>query len=382
MAKRKKYPKLPNGYGSIKYLGKGRRNPYGVYPPCKEFTLDGAPVTLKAICYVDDWMKGFAVLTAYKAGTYVTGMERELVSVKTDKVADGALVQRILADYNQASGKIVEKKKTFSEVYQEFYANKYERDKSRKYSKSTIRSTKAAYKNCSILHEKAFVDLRYQELQQVLDDCPLKHASHELILSLMHQMYEYAIDRDLVDKDYSTPLKINIVDDDDHGVPFTCDELRKLWDHKEDPTIEMLLIMCYSGFRIVEYKGLEVNLSEKYFKGGVKTKSGMNRIVPIHSSVFQLVQCRMNRLGVLLPTTPEAFRHDMYSALESIGIIKHTPHDCRHTFSMLCEHYSVSENDRKRMLGHSFGGDVTNGVYGHRTLEDLRVQIEKIKVCC
>ena len=67
MAKRKKYPKLPNGYGSIKYLGKGRRNPYGVYPPVVEFTLEGVPVGRKALCYVDDWMKGFAVLTAYKA---------------------------------------------------------------------------------------------------------------------------------------------------------------------------------------------------------------------------------------------------------------------------------------------------------------------------
>ena len=36
MAKRKKYPRLPNGYGQIRYLGKGRRNPYGVYPPSEE----------------------------------------------------------------------------------------------------------------------------------------------------------------------------------------------------------------------------------------------------------------------------------------------------------------------------------------------------------
>lgn len=32
------------------------------------------------------------------------------------------------------------------------------------------------------------------------------------------------------------------------------------------------------------------------------------------------------------------------------------------------------------MLGHSFGSDVTNGVYGHRTLEELRAEIEKIEV--
>ena len=83
MAKRKKYPKLPNGFGSIKFLGKGRRNPYAVHPPTKEFTLDGVPVTPKALCYVDDWMKGFAVLTAYHAGTYKPGMELDLADLAT-----------------------------------------------------------------------------------------------------------------------------------------------------------------------------------------------------------------------------------------------------------------------------------------------------------
>ena len=67
MARRKKYQKLPNGYGSIRYLGAGRRNPYGVYPPVKEFDDDGRAVGRKAICYVDSWLKGFAVLTAYHA---------------------------------------------------------------------------------------------------------------------------------------------------------------------------------------------------------------------------------------------------------------------------------------------------------------------------
>ncbi len=74
-------------------------------------------------------------------------------------------------------------------------------------------------------------------------------------------------------------------------------------------------------------------------------------------------------------------REDMYISLEAIGIPKHTPHDCRHTFSRLCEKFKVEDNDRKRMLGHSFGSDITNRIYGHRTLEDLRVEIEKIKIC-
>lgn len=97
MARRKKYPKLPNGYGSIKYLGKGRRNPYAVHPPTTEFTLDGVPKTPKALCYVDNWMKGFAVLTAYHAGNYTPELLQELAELPSD--SDTGIIERILADF-------------------------------------------------------------------------------------------------------------------------------------------------------------------------------------------------------------------------------------------------------------------------------------------
>lgn len=71
----------------------------------------------------------------------------------------------------------------------------------------------------------------------------------------------------------------------------------------------------------------------------------------------------------------------MSDKLDALNLPRHTPHDCRHTFAWLCEKYGVSENDRKRMLGHSFKNDITNAVYGHRTVEELRAEIEKIKVC-
>ena len=142
--------------------------------------------------------------------------------------------------------------------------------------------------------------------------------------------------------------------------------------------------MCYSGFRVSAYvqPDFETNLEEGYFKGGIKTESGRNRIVPIHSAIRPLVE------SMMVDGTPvwfagksvSQFRRDMKAALRRLGIKEKSPHSCRHTFSRLCESYGVREADRKRMLGHSFGNDITNGVYGHRTLEELRTEIEKIKI--
>ncbi len=381
MPKRKKYPKLPNGYGSIRFLGKGRRNPYAVHPPTTEFTLDGTPKMPKAICYVSDYMTGFAVLTAYNAGNYYPGYEKTVSG--NSGASEGNIMQRILADYNltkAADEKLETKKETFSDVFQMFFDWKFNQDQSRHYSKSSRNSTLAAFKNCSALHDLTFSDLRHQDMQDVIDRCPLKHSSKELIVSLFHQMYKYAEIYELCDRDHSAHVRINTEDDDEHGIPFSEEELRILWAHKDNSVVGFILIMCYSGYRIKAYDTMEVNLEEKYFKGGVKTASSKDRIVPIHSAILPLVSARIATFGRIADKSPDAFRNAMYDALSALGIEKHTPHDCRHTFSSLCEKYGVNENDRKRMLGHSFGGDITNQVYGHRDVEDLRAEIEKIKV--
>ena len=84
MPRRKKHSRLPNGYGSIRYLGKNRKNPYAVHPPAN---IDGDRPA--ALCYVDDWMKGFIILTAYKAGTYKPGMEKDLQALSADDKGSG-----------------------------------------------------------------------------------------------------------------------------------------------------------------------------------------------------------------------------------------------------------------------------------------------------
>lgn len=380
--KRKKYPKLPQGFGSIRYLGADRRNCYAVHPPATVDEL-GNTVRPPAICYVDDYVKGFAVLTAYKAGTYKPGMEKELgIAPTTD--AD-ALLSRILADYNTFKG--VEdkhpeiKKLTFTEVYEQFYKWKFSDGK---LTQSSIRSYKAAYNRCKNIHDRIFEELKAPDLQNVIDTCDLKHASLEMILVLFKQMYKYAIFAEIVSEDKSRFVRIKSADDDEHGVPFSESDLEILWKHSDDEEVQMILIMIYSGWRISELNGLKIDFKNNSFCGGVKTAAGKNRIVPIHPAILDFVKKRLDSFGRLIPSTNTYYRSNcFYPTLIKLGLEgnpRHTPHDCRHTFSMLCEKYGVKENDRKRMMGHSFGSDITNSVYGHRSLEELRAEIEKIKV--
>ena len=383
MPKRKKHPRLPNSFGSIRFLGKNRKNPYAVHPPCTEISEAGDYVRPKALCYVRDWYVGFSVLMSYHAGTYQQGTEEQLQQQREQSTADlDAFCRRILADFvshsrieNENTGK------TFSEVYEEFYEWKYGENAAKQFSDASKKSTRAAYKHCSSLYHRKINEITIDELQACINSCHSKEATLENIKSLFLQMYNFSLPRKYCDVPIGGYVVIpSSAEKDEHGISFSDADLATIWKHRNDNEIaEMLVIMCYSGMRINEYKITKVDLDNMQFIGGLKSEAGKNRVVPIHSAIMGLVVKRMQRYGELLPTKTATFRIHMTKYLLQIGITqKYTPHDCRHTFSALCERYRVNENDRKRMLGHGFGSDVTNAVYGHRTLEDLRREIEKI----
>lgn len=57
--------------------------------------------------------------------------------------------------------------------------------------------------------------------------------------------------------------------------------------------------------------------------------------------------------------------------------LKHRPHETRHTFITKAKAYNIDESILKLIVGHSIE-DITEKVYTHRTIEQLRNEIEKI----
>ena len=67
------------------------------------------------------------------------------------------------------------------------------------------------------------------------------------------------------------------------------------------------------------------------------------------------------------------------NTLKAAGITEpHTPHDCRHTFATLLNDAGANPVSIKRLLGHSSGNDITEKIYTHKDIEQLRIAIEKI----
>lgn len=351
--KQKRRKKLPNGFGSIKKLSGPRTNPYAAYPPVTEYHLNGTAKSVPAIGYFPTYEAAFEALSLYRRNPY----DVELANA------------------------------TFAEVFELFFNNYMNSGKKR--SRSSVTAYKLAFNYAEKLHKKKFKLIRKFELQEVIDNCTLGYSSLTSIRNLFSQMYKFALENDIVEKDYSKFVTINRENDNEKGEPFSVEELKILWDNREDSTVGMILLMCFTGFRISEFQTnkkedyrMVVNLEEMYLQGGIKTEASKGRIVPFNKWLLPFVEeyaATQDRFS------PASFRNNFfYAKLQQLGIEytsngkKHTPHDCRHTFSWICDKAKIDDLSKHLLMGHSIGGDVEKSVYGHRSLTDLRAEISKI----
>ena len=405
--KARTHPKLPSGFGTVRFLGEGRSKPYAVHPSAKRMDAGFAGETRPpAICYVPNWHVGVAVLMAWNAGTYTPGLETQ-IEIEATSGAGANLTEKEMdtfcrrcLDYVKAISagdgshtvkacdqKVIEEDRDIKlgEIYEMFYERKFGSKAPKKMAKATADNTRRVAKKLEPLFDRNPDELTIDELQSLVNSIGHGKTMVSKVIVLIKQLYKFALSRELCTRNPSQYIITPDTLDHVHHQDFTDEELRVLWMHQGNPVVDMILIMCYSGFRISEFHSMETNLEDNYFRGGIKTEAGTNRIVPIHSGILPIVRKTINcGTGYLMGLQNGAFSIHMKQAMADLGIDvderHHTPHSCRHTFSRLCESYGVREADRKRMLGHSFGSDITNDVYGHRTLEELRREIEKIHI--
>lgn len=373
----KRRRKLPNGTGSIKHLSGNRTHEWAAYPHVTKFSASGSPILEPAIGYFKTYDEAYQALILYNGMTSMPQTPDSLPD-KGYSLMQNRIHTSISPRYQNI---------TFAELYELYYNNKFNNSK-KKLSRSSKYSSKAAFHNCKRLHDRKFLDLRKADLQEVIDTCPLKHSSLELIVTLFKGMYAYALQNDIAEKDYSKYVSINIADDDESGVPFSQDALETLWKNKHLKNVDMVLLMIYTGFRISAFKTIRYDREGEYFQGGVKTAAAKNRIVPLHPAIRGFAAEFFNRFfsegseGF----QPHKCRKEFYEVLNRLNLTisvngtKHTPHDCRHTFSWLCDKYKVDELSKHLLMGHSLGSDVERSVYGHRTLDELRSEIAKIEI--
>lgn len=151
---RRMFPKLPHGYGSIRFLGPGRAKPFAVHLPEKNAERQ------KAICYVSDWFIGFAVLTAWHAGVYYPGLEDEIYRSTRPDVKENdpeTLCRRIIRDYGRMNHR--RHGRTVAEVYELYLDWKYGESAAVQLSPESKCATEAAFELLRPYHSRLLDDV-------------------------------------------------------------------------------------------------------------------------------------------------------------------------------------------------------------------------------
>lgn len=258
-------------------------------------------------------------------------------------------------------------------------------------SQSTLDSYSNSFKHLEVLQYEPIQNLKYADYQKVIDSMRksgLSYSSCKKVRSLISLLEKYAVKIELISKCYAPLLSIGKNKAVRPHRPFSRQKINRLWAHCNYLGADTVLILLYTGMRVGEMLALQksdVNLRQGYLKiTKSKTVSGI-RIIPVHHRIYPLITVRMKSAGPFLISDSEGKPYD-YSryctvwrdVMSQIHANGHTTHDCRHTVATLLDNAGANETAKRRILGHA-GGDVTERVYTHKGLRQLRKCIELLK---
>lgn len=322
--------KRPNGSGGIRKLAGRRRKPYQVV------VSSGHEIRGNKVC-----------VKQTSLGCYATRKE----------------ALEALAEWQTSHTRVDLRYMTVSDVWK----------KVKPYLKESALSAYAPiYKRYESLHNTRMVDLRTYTIEEV--PIPLSSKSyHDKVKAFWHRLFEYAMENDIVTKDYSEFIRFP------ETLPKKKKEILSPEDIKVCKKIPLYKILLYTGMRINEL--LTMKSSQVYPEDGIlcfhvleaKTEAG-KRIIPVHSELT----LDLSGEYVIEPHLRyDQIKDQFYEFSGENGMDKHTLHDFRRTFASYAKSCGCDEFYTKCLMGHVHN-DITHDVYTQAFVKDLKREIEKI----
>ena len=369
--------RLPNGFGQISEIkGRRLRNRFRVMVSDGR-NADGRPIQkmLKPKAYFPSYKEAYEALIEYHKNPY--DLSKDL---------------------------------TVAELYEEWISDFIKHAKSQK----TIDQHTGVWPYCHSIYKMKAKNLKSYHLKNCIENAskikdgeeiPASSTTKMKIKYLFNLMLDYAAEHEIVDRNYARlfALPSEITDDieskREHHISFTDAELSLLWDNLSLPGMDLVLINCYMGWRPQELCSLKtknVSIPEHSIVGGMKTKAGKSRIVPIHPKIQLFIQkyydqaialnseylfnyqdMRYNNRWVALKYPKYADYFNSIVATLNINP-EHKPHDCRKQFVTMAKKYKLNDYAIKRMAGHSID-DITEALYTDRSFDWLYEELCKIE---
>ena len=363
--------KAPNGYGSVVYLGKNRRKPYAVRITVSRelITDENGKVKSKQkyayLSYHEKAKDAHIALATYNANK-VDGVE--------------------LAEVKKL---IPTKVPTFEELFEEWYQRKENSNK--KVSERTLNNYRSRFNSLTKYHKKPITFFDSNNLQAIFDnlsECSYSYVNQ--IYVVFNGVLQLARKKKIIKENELDLCELTYKERREIHKPFSKSEIQTLWKNSDDEIVKMILITIYSGLRpgeLIILKQENIHLDESYMIGGLKTKAGIDRIIPIHKKIKSLIKFFIEKNHNSTYLFQSQGNHISFSSyakhfsisLNELKMTKHLPHDGRHTCSTLMAEAGIPLLHRQKILGHS-SKNITDDIYVHLEKDILIEDINKINV--
>lgn len=272
---------------------------------------------------------------------------------------------------------------TFEELYIRYKAT----NDFKKISKKTKNIYERSYARFEELHDMDIHDIKYSDLQDVLDqmeldgyekvkDGQLKHyeyskSSIERLKHLVSKIYTLAIKNDIIQLDLSKYLEVGGVGIRRKKEIFTKEEIEKLYSSiPTNPNAMHILNLIFTGFRTGEYLNLQKDKvllkKNQIIDFGEKTEAGRTRKMFIHPKIKDIMTylVKESKLGyivesqkpdgeIYIPSDTTFYKKIYYPSLEKAGIKKKIPYSCRYTFATIAHQSGVDDKALQKLMGHT-----------------------------
>jgi integrase len=287
-----------------------------------------------------------------------------------------------LAEYHKSGVNLDMSNKTLGEIYELFM----EGVRKKNLSRGVMNTHNMAYNRLGQLKTKPIKEVKKAHLQDWLDGIDLKPGSKKQLRSSMVQVFDYAFSNDVVNKNYAKGLEI-AEKVEKTGAIFTQDQIKTLWEHKENQTVQYILILIYTGLRISELLEITkpfIYLDNGYMVGGKKTKAGINRVIPIHNAIKPFIEASLKEGNYIINSNHggamsySGIKAKFERTMERFGW-NHTLHDTRKTAVSIMHSANIPMETIRIIVGHS-GKGVTEQVYLDKEPWELVDAINTIQV--
>ncbi len=287
-----------------------------------------------------------------------------------------------LAIYNDELYDVEARKVTVRTIYNLWSKRKYATA-----SDSTITGYSAASAYLEPIFDTPIRELKSIHLEKVINACHKGPATKKKLTILIKQLFAYAMECDIISKDYSDYLKVTFEETTPTRPIFTEEEIRAL-EECTIPGADLILISIFTGLRPGELLTLtksDINLEEGYIEvTQSKTKAGL-RVIPISPRIEPIIKAKYeNSFLYIAEMDGKPINYDHYyrvifnSVIDALALNKqHRPHDTRHTFATMLSNADANPESIKKLCGHK-NYSTTSKHYTHKSIDELKKAINRL----